>query len=134
MPLTAADVDLRSLLRVKKRASQVCCTICKRKGAASRCGYQCCRDSYHLPCAEAAGLVEWHSYNSQGLRIVHCRPHRDPLCEIWWEGNESMPEAAWWPAACISGPNEGFITVIYTAEVCGDAHYNSRDGAGLLDR
>jgi len=112
-PLLAEDVDRRAASKVRRDVAQTSCKVCKGKGAASRCSFDGCDATYHLPCAEAAGLVEWHYFNSSGLRVVHCPSHRDPLLEIYWDEQDNP---AWWPAAVTSGPNEGFVSVIYTAE------------------
>ena len=118
IPLEAADLDVESLAKVESDSADKLCRICGRSGAVSSCWFAHCQHAYHLPCAEKAGLVEWHYFHSHtdltDFAVVHCPTHRDPLCEIWWAGDEVHPETAWWPCAVIGGPKEGLLPVIYT--------------------
>ena len=115
-PLEAVDLDTETLLASEQASIAQICQICHNQGAASSCGELGCNRFYHLHCAELAGLVEWHRYNSCGQCLLHCPSHRDPLCEIWWASTPDEPVAAWWPCAVTDTvPKEGLISIMYTA-------------------
>jgi len=56
--------------------------------------------------------------SSSLITVVHCPIHRDPLCEIWWAGDETYPDPAWYVCYLVSG---GYIFFHHLLDVlCGE--------------
>jgi len=98
-PIGCVDIDLEALLDVERSAF---CNLCKLQGASVPCAGAGCKSVFHLPCAEKAGLVEWHYWYTSAQPKLHCALHRDPLCEIFWAGDAVEP-AAFYPCAVVDG-------------------------------
>jgi len=98
-PIECVDIDLEALLDVERSAF---CSLCKIQGASVPCAGAGCKSVFHLPCAEKAGLVEWHYWYTSAQPKLHCALHRDPLCEIFWAGDAVEP-AAFYPCAVVDG-------------------------------
>ena len=64
IPLGIRNLSAESLCSVKSESDETLCTICGKFCAVSSCRFPQCGTTYHLPCAEAAGLIEWHYFHS----------------------------------------------------------------------
>jgi len=150
-----------TISKVKLESNGALCSICSKFGAVVSCWFLQCGKVYYLPCAEAAGLIEWHHFHSHAdlsdfasesiwhdsdmcdmthryvwydswiclpwhsfwlvstlhntlqliathcnalllhpsllsslTSFVHCPIRRDPLCEIYWAGDETHTDPA----------------------------------------
>jgi hypothetical protein len=74
--LASEEVDVEALSALKRRAAGQMCDVCGKGGAAMACRV-CSRQAgcgsacgggggryYHFGCADKAGYVEWHWYDS----------------------------------------------------------------------
>ena len=105
----AGAVRAASLDAEAKRGAKLSCHLCGLKGATLGC-YSCSRRSYHYPCAQRAGLVEWHWWESgHRARVVHCAEHLDARVDVRWD------DGRWHGAAVVDGPHEGRYLALYTS-------------------
>ena len=117
--LTLACLDAPSVRKEVARGAKLPCEICRRPGASIGC-FVCSRRCFHYPCAQRAGLVEWHWWESgHHARVVHCPEHLDARGELYWSGDDpAWPSTArgWYRIVIVDGPVEGEYLNFYCDE------------------
>ncbi len=120
--LTLACLDAPSVRKEVARGAKLPCEICRRPGASIGC-FVCSRRCFHYPCAQRAGLVEWHWWESgHHARVVHCPEHLDARGELYWSGDDpAWPSTArgWYRIVIVDGPVEGEYLNFYCDEPFG---------------